>query len=244
MRATPLDPVPGSRSQRFDVVGSTNDVVRDWLADGTPEVCLAVADEQTRRSRSRRPALDRAGREPRSCCRSGSVRRGWSRTGCGSSRRSVSLAMADAAEEVAGLPDRTIRLKWPNDLVVEDGRRPRAGCARSRASSARPTGLGTDDPRVVVGIGLNADWAAADFPPELADTMTSLREASHGRPIDAIALHDGVHRPPEARVEALRGGRFDVADWTDRQLTTGRSRTDRGAGRRLGRRTALSASTR
>ena len=45
-------------------------------------------------------------------------------------------------------------------------------------------GLGTADPRVVVGLGINADWRAADFPPELADSMTSLREASHGRPVD------------------------------------------------------------
>ena len=36
-----------ARRERFAVVGSTNDVVRGWLADGTPEVCLAVADEQT-----------------------------------------------------------------------------------------------------------------------------------------------------------------------------------------------------
>ncbi len=36
-----------ARQERFAVVGSTNDVVRDWLAAGTPEVCLAVADEQT-----------------------------------------------------------------------------------------------------------------------------------------------------------------------------------------------------
>ena len=36
-----------SRQERFDQVGSTNDVVRAWLAEGTPEVCLAVADEQT-----------------------------------------------------------------------------------------------------------------------------------------------------------------------------------------------------
>ena len=35
------------RHQRFAVVGSTNDVVRSWLAAGEPEVCLAVADEQT-----------------------------------------------------------------------------------------------------------------------------------------------------------------------------------------------------
>ena len=74
----------------------------------------------------------------------------------------------------------------------------------------------------MVGIGLNADWAAADFPPDLAGTMTSLREASHGRPIDLGALLDGFLGRLEVRIEALRGGRFDVADWTGRQLTTGR----------------------
>ena len=36
-----------ARRERFARVGSTNDVVRAWLDDGAPEVCLAVADEQT-----------------------------------------------------------------------------------------------------------------------------------------------------------------------------------------------------
>ena len=36
-----------TRQERFTTVGSTNDVVRGWLDQGTPEVCLAVADEQT-----------------------------------------------------------------------------------------------------------------------------------------------------------------------------------------------------
>ena len=36
-----------ARQERFPSVGSTNDVVRDWLAAGTPEVALAIADEQT-----------------------------------------------------------------------------------------------------------------------------------------------------------------------------------------------------
>jgi len=36
-----------SRYEHFPLVGSTNDVVRAWLADGTPEVCLAVADAQS-----------------------------------------------------------------------------------------------------------------------------------------------------------------------------------------------------
>ena len=36
-----------SRVERFASIGSTNDEVRTWLRDGTPEVCLAVADAQT-----------------------------------------------------------------------------------------------------------------------------------------------------------------------------------------------------
>ena len=35
-----------SRVERFTSIPSTNDEVRAWLADGTLEVCLAVADER------------------------------------------------------------------------------------------------------------------------------------------------------------------------------------------------------
>jgi biotin-(acetyl-CoA carboxylase) ligase len=84
-------------------------------------------------------------------------------------------------------------------------------------------GLGTEDPRVVVGLGLNTAWAASDFPRDLAETMTSLQAASRGRPIDHVALLDAFLGRLEARIEALRGGRFDVGDWTARQLTTGRA---------------------
>ena len=82
-------------------------------------------------------------------------------------------------------------------------------------------GLGGPDPRAVVGIGVNTDWAAADFPPELAGSMTSLREAS-GAAIDDVALLDAFLARLEERVEALRGGRFDTAAWAGRQVTTGR----------------------
>ncbi len=221
MRATPSTPFL-ARAERFDVVGSTNDVVRDWLADGTPEVCLAVADEQRAgRGRDGRRWIAPAGAAYL-------LSLGFRPTWLEPDRvwrlaATASLAMADAAEEVAGLPDRMIRLKWPNDLVVEDGSPAAGGMRKVAGVLGETSGLGSDDPRVVVGIGLNADWAAADFPPGLADTMTSLREASHGRPIDAIALHEAFTGRLEARIEALRGGRFDVADWTDRQLTTGRS---------------------
>ena len=75
-----------ARAQRFASVGSTNDVVRAWLREGTPEVCLAVADEQTAgRGRDGRMWVHRP--VPPSCSRSGSARRGWHPSGRGVSRR-------------------------------------------------------------------------------------------------------------------------------------------------------------
>jgi BirA family biotin operon repressor/biotin-[acetyl-CoA-carboxylase] ligase len=206
------------RSERFASIGSTNDVVRGWLEAGTAEVCLAVADEQTAgRGRDGRTwtappgvgLLFSLGFRPSWLAPD----RTWQLAGI------VALAMADAAEEVAGLADRTVRLKWPNDLVVESA----PGDVRKLGGVLGETvGLGTDRPHAIIGLGLNADWAAADFPPELAAGMTSLRVASGGRPIDSALLLDAFTTRLEARTVALRGGRFDVADWIARQLTNGR----------------------
>ncbi|MEJ7749310.1 MAG: biotin--[acetyl-CoA-carboxylase] ligase [Candidatus Limnocylindrales bacterium] len=217
-----------ARQERFAVVGSTNDVVRGWLAEETPEVCLALADEQ----RAGRGRDGRVWQAPAGAALLLSLgfRPSWLKPeAVWRLAATTALAMADAAEEVAGLPDGAVRLKWPNDLVIET-----AGLAVPVAPQlpdsirkvagvlGESVGLGTADPRVVIGLGLNTDWAAADFPPELSDSMTSLREASHGRPIDHVALLDAFLGRLEVRIEALRGGRFDVGDWTARQVTTGR----------------------
>jgi BirA family biotin operon repressor/biotin-[acetyl-CoA-carboxylase] ligase len=227
------------RIERFASTGSTNDVVRGWLADATPEVCVAVADEQTGgRGRHGRTWTAPAGAAL--LCSLGfrptwlEPDRTWRLAGI------VALAMCDAAEENAGLPDGAVRLKWPNDLVIETAG-PNAlltaGLAPddARALLAAPLelrklagilgesdGLGTDDPRVVVGIGINADWAEDDFPPDIAPTMTSLRRAGGGRPIDREALLESFLDHLEARLAALRAGYFDIAAWTGRQVTTGR----------------------
>jgi BirA family biotin operon repressor/biotin-[acetyl-CoA-carboxylase] ligase len=228
-----------SRVERYDRIGSTNDVVRDWLEAGVAEICVAVAGEQTA-GRGRNGRTWTAPPGAALLCSLGfrptwlAPDRAWRIAA------TVALAMADAAEEVAGLPVGAVRLKWPNDLVIETGG-PRAllvGELSAESAAARlasplalrklagvlgeSQGLGSDDPRVVVGIGINGDWAAADFPPDLADTMTSLREASAGRPIDATELLDAFTERVEVRIEALRAGVFDVAGWTERQATTGR----------------------
>jgi BirA family biotin operon repressor/biotin-[acetyl-CoA-carboxylase] ligase len=226
------------RQERFASVGSTNDVVRDWLAAGEPEICLALADEQT-------AGRGRNGRTWTAPPGSGLLLSlGFRPTWLAADRAwrlaaTVSLAMADAAEEVAGLADRAVRLKWPNDLVIATDAAGRAldpnGIADAASSGAGATvrklggvlgeteGLGTADPRVVVGIGLNAEWPAATFPPELAATMTSLRAAAGERPVDLVLLLDAFTSRLETRIEALFGGRFDVADWVERQITTGRT---------------------
>jgi BirA family biotin operon repressor/biotin-[acetyl-CoA-carboxylase] ligase len=209
-----------SRQERFPRVGSTNDVVRGWLADGTPEVCLAVADEQTAgRGREGRTWQAPAGA---ALLLSLGFRPTWLVPDLvWRLAAAVSLAMAEASEAEADLPNGTVRLKWPNDLVVERGDE----ALKLAGVLGETDGLGSADPRAVVGIGVNADWAAADFPPVLAPSMTSLREIADGRSIDRTRLLATFTGLLEGRVEALRDGRFDAAGWTGRQATTGRTVT-------------------
>lgn len=228
-----------SRVERFASIGSSNDIVRAWLMDATPEVCLAVADEQTE-GRGRHGRTWSAPPGAALLCSLG-FRPAWLEPDrAWRLAATVALAMCDAAEDTAGLPVGAIRLKWPNDLVIETAGpdallvgdlTPDAARARLAAPLAlhklagvlgETEGLGTDNPRVVVGIGINTDWARADFPPDIAHTMTSLREATAGRPIDREALLEAFGTRLEARIAALRAGFFDLADWAGRQATTGR----------------------
>ena len=125
-----------ARREVFPIVGSTNDIVRDWLAEGTPEVCLAVADRQSEgRGRAGRTWLAPSGA---ALLLSLGFRPSWlapDRTW--RLAAVVALAMADAAEPVADLPRGAIRLKWPNDLVVEDGG-PDRPARRGRPQARRP----------------------------------------------------------------------------------------------------------
>lgn len=231
-----------SRVERYPTAGSTNDIVRTWLLDATSEVCCAIADEQTA-GRGRHGRTWSAPAGAGLLCSLGfrptylPPERAWRVAA------TVALAMVDAAEDTAGLPEGAIRLKWPNDLVIETAG-PGAhlvGLLTADEAAARRAaplelakiagvlgesdGLGTDNPRVVVGIGINGDWSRDDFPPDIAHTMTSLREASGGRPVDRDALFSAFADRLEGRLEALRAGHFDVDTWVRRQVTTGREVT-------------------
>jgi BirA family transcriptional regulator, biotin operon repressor / biotin---[acetyl-CoA-carboxylase] ligase len=157
--------------RRFASVDSTNRYLLSEAARGCPEGIVAVADEQT------------AGR--------GRHGRTWSAAPGAALLVSVLLrpdlpperlhlvtlaagiAAAEAVQEIGAFD---ARLKWPNDLVVDD--RKLAGIL------AETTGTGSGGTgAVVVGMGLNL--SADEFPPEIAELATAWDR--HGaRPVDRI----------------------------------------------------------
>ena len=232
-----------ARREHLARVGSTNDVVRDWLAAGTPEVCLLVADEQTA-GRGRDGRVWVAPPDTALLVSLG-FRPTWLAPAQVWRLAAVaSLAMAEAAETAAGLPAGTVRLKWPNDLVIAmgDGSGP-GGVRKIGGVLGETSGLGTDDPRAVIGLGINVDWAAADFPKDIAATMTSLRELA-GRRIERDDLLTVFEAFLEPRIGGIRNGRFDGVAWTARQVTTGRNvRLETAQGIETVRATAVDAVT-
>ena len=207
-----------SRFERFDVVGSTNDVVGGWLRDGTDEVCVAVADVQT----SGRGRGGRTWEAPPGAALLLSVgfrptwlepEHAWRLAAI------VTLAMAEACEIAAGLRPGTLQLKWPNDLVSIDGR---SGDVRKLGGVLGETdGLGTRDARAVIGIGANAGWSPEVFPADLATTMTSLAGLAPGQLIDReVIIHVFLERLDRSTSQ-LRAGTFAADAWRSRQLTNG-----------------------
>ena len=86
------------------------------------------------------------------------------------------LAVTEAIQQVAAVP---LALKWPNDLLLYERKVGGILCESSFAT--------TNDPVVVIGIGLNVNVPPASFPEELRPIAASLMEASR-RPIDRNRL--------------------------------------------------------
>ncbi|MGO9569196.1 MAG: biotin--[acetyl-CoA-carboxylase] ligase [Desulfomonilaceae bacterium] len=79
----------------------------------------------------------------------------------------TSIGVAETVEASIGRP---AQLKWPNDVLV-DGRKI-AGILLEASLSNREICY------VIVGIGLNVNAESGDFPPDLRDSVTSLRLSS------------------------------------------------------------------
>ncbi len=106
------------------------------------------------------------------------------------------LAALDACRSVAGVD---ASLKWPNDLVV-DGHRKLAGILAEAAGGG-----------VVVGLGLNVDWAGTPLPPGAISLAQATRpgssfEVDRGALLVAYltALEHRCRQSPQALMAAYR----------------------------------------
>ncbi|TDH49400.1 biotin--[acetyl-CoA-carboxylase] ligase [Mycobacterium eburneum] len=107
-------------------------------------------------------------------------------TGWGWLTLATGVAVADALGQVAGID---AGLKWPNDVVVGDGK-----LAGILAEVAAP------NPVIVIGLGLNATMTAAEAPEHTAATSLTML----GVAADRTALAAAVLRQLAARIDGWR----------------------------------------
>ena len=150
----------------FPEVRSTNEVVAALARGGASEGVVAVAGHQT----AGRGRMGRRWHAPpgSSLLLSVLLRPSLPAAQTPLTTVAMALAAAEACEEVA---DVSPLVKWPNDLVVGEGKL--AGILGERVS---PTADGR--PAVVVGIGVNANWGD-QVPPDGGAALDELA----GRPV-------------------------------------------------------------
>ncbi len=155
--------MPGTRFtdiRHFDSVDSTNRYLLDEARSGAPEGVVAVAEHQS----AGRGRLGRRWEAPAGANLLMSV---LLRPVLPPDHRHlaaavVALAGADAVTAVTGLEP---GVKWPNDLLAPDGRKFAGVLAEADLGVAAPPfagGPGGPGPPIVVGIGINVNWPAAD----------------------------------------------------------------------------------
>jgi BirA family transcriptional regulator, biotin operon repressor / biotin---[acetyl-CoA-carboxylase] ligase len=185
-------------------IGSTNDRARELLAEGRPGVAV-VADLQTAgRGRRGRHWASPAG--VNLMCSVGIVTQLAARD-AGLLGGAVALAAVQAAEPWAALV-----VRWPNDLVTDEGLKVGGLLVETAVSGERITSA-------VIGIGINANWRRGDMPAEIRDGATSLLELG-GAEVDRVRLLGRVLERLDREVGDFEAGltpvpRLRARSWLD-----------------------------
>lgn len=121
----------------------------------------------------------------------------------------AALSVAEAIETVA---DARVAVKWPNDLLI--GERKLGGIL---CESGTSPGAGAFQ---VIGMGINVNGMRTDFPEELQESATSIRQETGG-PIDRNRLVAQLLSGLESRMkELLSAGREPLARAYRRRCAT------------------------
>ncbi|WP_346536536.1 biotin--[acetyl-CoA-carboxylase] ligase [Micromonospora sp. DPT] len=197
---------PWRRLDLRSETGSTNADAVAAARAGEPEGLVVVAERQTA-GRGRRGRVwqspARAGIATSVLLRPGEAvpERGWPpapATGYGWLPLLAGVALVEA---VARLTELEARLKWPNDLLVND-----AKCAGILAEAVPDTSP-AQPPAIVLGIGLNVTLRADELPENLT-----------GLPATSLQLAGATATDRDPLLRALLRS---LADWYDRWRTAG-----------------------
>ncbi|HEX2141228.1 MAG TPA: biotin--[acetyl-CoA-carboxylase] ligase [Candidatus Limnocylindria bacterium] len=174
-------------------IGSTSDRARELLAAGQEGVAV-VADEQTA-GRGRR---GRSWASPPGVNLMVSVafRPNLEPEGLGHLGLGAALAVRAACMTVA--PTTRIWLRWPNDLVADDGGKLAGVLVETSIAEGQPVDA-------VVGMGINVNWARGEMPAEIGARATSLGELGGGE-VDRVALLAALLRGVDGELSALERG--------------------------------------
>ncbi len=212
----------------FQETSSTNDVVDKLARDGVPEGVVVFAESQTRgRGRLGRKWLSPAGR---GLWFSVLLRPDLRPQAATQMTIATAVAVARAIQQQTGLLP---GIKWPNDILLQ-----------GRKTAGILTELSAELDHIkylVIGIGVDVNVAAHEFPADLRKLATSLRIEA-GRTLNRADLAIAILRSLDDDYARITGGQFEAVanEWAERCTTLGQPVTIHMGDRRLhGRAEAL-----
>ena len=191
----------------FQETTSTNDVVEKLARDGVKEGVVVFAESQTRgRGRLGRKWVSPAGKGLWFSVLLRPYLRPQEAT-------KVTIAAATAlARGIRAQTDLPVQIKWPNELLIH---------GKKVAGSLMELSAEVDHVKyIILGIGLDVNLTATDFPSELRKIATSLRLES-GKPAHRTALATAILRELDRDYARLCSGGFEaLADEWERACST------------------------
>ena len=201
--------VVGRDIRVFQETSSTNDVVDKLARDGVPEGVVVFAESQTRgRGRLGRKWISPAGKGL------------WFSVLLRPPLRpheTIRLTVASATALRRALHLHTgldVKIKWPNDILA--GQKKVVGILTELHAEVDQVKY------ISLGIGVDVNQTAEEFPADLRKIATSLRVAL-GKPVSRAALAVTILRELDHDYQKVRSGRFAelTSEWEEHCVTIG-----------------------
>ncbi|HXG47853.1 MAG TPA: biotin--[acetyl-CoA-carboxylase] ligase [Methylomirabilota bacterium] len=203
-------PVIGRDIRVFRETGSTNDVAEKLARDGAAEGVVVFAESQTRG----RGRLGRTWLSPRGKGLWFSVLLRPDLRPQAATQLTVAAATA-LRRSIHAQTHLAATIKWPNDILI-----------RGRKVAGVLTELSAEldhIKHIVLGIGIDVNVGAGEFPADLRKTATSLKQEL-GRPVSRADLAVAVLQELDRDYARVRNGQFEALadEWEGHCTTLGR----------------------